>query len=123
MLSRMTELSQTDGVRRRISLTVELEHFRIPPVHSALVLGRKAPIGPNAMEKALHEMMPENFERIDVEHASIQSLFVRQSHLRIVPREKLVEILLSHAEGILDAGEMLHVSIDLSLKASEEFEI
>ena len=119
----MTQLTPVDSRRRRISLTVELEHFRIPPVHSALVLGRNAPIGPNAMQKALHEMMPEGFERIDVEHQTIQSLFVRQSHLRIVPREKLVEILMSHAEGILDVGEMLHVTIDLSIKASEEFEL
>lgn len=108
---------------RRVSIDVRLSRFDLPPVESALVVGRRAVIGSRAMEKALEEMMPEAFVRIDVEHPMIEALLVRRAHLRRVPEETLVAFLIRHAEAVIDDTEMLRVSMNLEVAVTEELEL
>ncbi len=49
------------------------------------MVGRLSPIGPAAMLKALEEMMPGEFVRIDAEHERIQRLLINAVHLRQIP--------------------------------------
>ncbi len=120
----MSVSSETTTVgRRRVSLKVELQRFRLPPIDSALIIGRRAAIGPTAMAKSLEEMVPHEFERVDVEHPRIQTILVHTAHLRRIPKERLVEVLVQQAEDMIDETEMLHVTLDVSVSISEEFEL
>lgn len=115
--------SETSHGRRRISLKVDMQRFRLPPIDSALIIGTRAPIGPTAMAKSLEEMVPHEFERIDIEHPRIQTILVHAAHLRRIPKERLVEILVKQAEELIDETEMLHVALDIRVSVSEEFEL
>ena len=118
----MSSHSRTSPTRR-VAIDVRLSRFDLPPVESALVVGRRAVIGSRAMEKALEEMMPEAFVRISVEHPIIEALLIRRAHLRRVPEETLVAFLVRHAESMIDDSEMLRVSLTLEVFASEELEL
>jgi hypothetical protein len=118
-----TRVEQLEERRKRIHVTMEISRFRLPPVESALVVGKRAGIGPKAMEKALAEMLPETFTLLEVEHEIIEAVIVRAAHLRRVPQEKLIALILRNCEGQMDDTEMLHFEIDVRLRTVEEIEV
>ncbi|MEQ9318295.1 MAG: hypothetical protein RIF41_04015 [Polyangiaceae bacterium] len=112
-----------DRSTSRIELSLRMQRFHLPPVESALVIGRRAGIGPKAMSKALTEMVPGAFTLIEVDHPVAEAVIVRNTHLRTVPADRLVAILLARAEPIMDESDMLHVRLDVVVKAIEELDI
>ena len=105
---------------RNLTINIKIRRFLLPPVSSALVVGRRAPIGTTAMSKALEEMMPGTFTYLRVEHPVVESLIVRIAHLRRVPQDQLVALVLRHVEGVMDETEMLHIDLDIELAVREE---
>lgn len=116
-------VAQLDGPRSQVRLTMDITRFRLPPVESALVIGRRAGIGPKAMAKALEEMLPGEFELIEMEHDVIEAVLLRAAHLRRVPRERLLPLLVRNCENLMDSSEMLHFDIDVRLRTVEELEV
>ena len=107
----------------KVDLKIRLRHFYLPPVESALAIGKKAPIGPNAMSKALEEILPGTFKKIPVEHPTIEALILRESHLRLVPEKRLVALLVKHAESLMSDSEMLHIDINVQVRIEESLEL
>ncbi len=105
------------------SIKMEFSRFSIPPIVSALVLGKKANIGLNAMTKAIDEMSPDTFKSIKVDHQTIEGIIIRESDLRKVPEKELIPLILKHAEKIMDERDSLHVVIDISVIVVEEVSI
>lgn len=118
MLDAMTSKS-----RRRVTVGLRMSHFELPPVEGALIIGRKAPIGSLAMEKALTEMMPGTFVRVPVEHPIIEAVIVRQSHLKRIDHGRLIELLIRNSEDVIEETEALRVSIELELSTVEELDL
>jgi hypothetical protein len=116
----MHEPDSTGPPQKRASVQMEIRHFKLPPVESALVVGVRSPIGPNAMERALQEMMPHKYVRVDVDNERIQTIFLQATHLRRIPKEKLVPLLVTNCEEMIDDTEMLHVTLDVLVAATEE---
>lgn len=121
--SQDTRVAQLEGRRSRISLTMEIARFHLPPVESALVVGKRAGIGPRAMEKALAEMVPDAFALITVEHPVIEAVLIRRAHLRRVPEEKLIPLILRQCENLMDESDMLHFELDIRVRTTEEIEL
>ncbi len=107
----------------RVDLSIRLSRFNLPPVQSALAVGRHASIGSRAITKALDEMMPGQFERFDVEHPSIEALVIRKAHLRRIPAERLIPVLLRHAEAFMSEDDMLHFDISVEVLISATVEL
>ena len=107
----------------KVDLKIRLRHFDLPPVESALAIGKKAPIGPNAMSKALEEILPGTYKNIPVEHPTIEALILRESHLRLVPEKRLVALLVKHAESLMSESEMLHIDISAQVRVEESLEL
>lgn len=117
------KIEQVGSGRSLIRLTMEIQRFHLPPVESVLVIGRRASIGPHAMEKALTEMMPGEFRLISLEHPVIEAVLVRASHLRRIPEDKLLPIILRQCDGLMDETDMLHFELDVRIRATEEIEV
>ncbi len=107
----------------RVDLTIKLSRFRLPPVESALVVGKRAVIGSNAMRKALDEMLPDQFTLVPIEHPVIEALLLRTAHLRRVPQERLVPLVVKHAEAAMDETDMMHVDLTIEIHVSETIEL
>jgi len=107
----------------RVELSLRIERFHLPPVESALVIGRRAGIGPKAMSKALSEMVPDAFTLIEVDHPAAEAVLVRNIHLRTIPADRLVSVLLRHCESLMAESDMIHVEMDIVVKAFEKLEL
>lgn len=121
--SEQTRVDQIDQTRCRVQLTMEITRFHLPPVESALAIGRRAGIGPRAMEKALAEMVPGAFVLVPIEHPVIEAVLLRSSHLRRIPQERLVPIILRNCDGLMDETEMLHFDLSVRVHKTEELEV
>ncbi|MCA9532612.1 MAG: hypothetical protein KC593_03000 [Myxococcales bacterium] len=107
----------------RAELRIRLSRFNLPPVQSALVVGKRASIGSRAMAKALDEMMPGAFRRIDVDHPLIESILCRDAHLRRISAEKLVPLIVRHAEAFMADTDTLHFDINIDVFIRESVEL
>jgi hypothetical protein len=100
-----------------------MTRFELPPVEGALIVGRKSPIGSNALEKALGEILPGAFCRVEVQHPVIEAVIVREANTRRIGRERLIELLVRHAENMMEDTEALRVTFDLVISSTEEFDL
>lgn len=79
-------------------------------------MGKDAAIGCIAMRRALELLVKIPFEHIELENDdTISDILVRQSLLRRVPKEDLVNFVLSRVKPLLGPEEVLHAEIDVSV--------
>jgi hypothetical protein len=109
--------------KRHVTVSLRMTRFELPPVESALIVGRRSGIGSMALEKALAEMMPGTFHRIAVEHPVIEAVILREPHFRRISQEGVIQLLIRHAEGMMDETEALRVTADLVISTSEEIDL
>ncbi|NOZ86255.1 MAG: hypothetical protein GXP49_08300 [Deltaproteobacteria bacterium] len=93
---------EEDKGKKHISLSMAFRDCELPPVHDALVLGKRASVGSNGVVKAMQAMSPGDFELVKVDHPVIEAVLVRESDLRKVPKDKLVNMIIEHAGSIMD---------------------
>lgn len=113
----------TAGSKTRADLRIRLSRFNLPPVQSALVVGRRASIGSKAMAKALDEMMPGAFRRVDIDHPLIESILCRDTHLRRISSDKLVPLIVRHAEAFMADTDTLHFEINIDVFIRESLDL
>ena len=107
----------------QVDMRIRVSRFRLPPVESALAIGRRAPIGAKAMTKAFEEMLPGEFGTFQVDHPVVEAVIVRKAHLRRVPQDKLLALLLRHAESLMSEEEMLHFDVQVEVLVDERLEL
>lgn len=75
------------------------------------------------MAKAFDEMLPGEFEVFEVKHPVVEALVVRKAHLRRVPEDKLLTVLLRHAETLMAEDEMLRFDVQVEVLLDERVEL
>jgi len=89
-------------------------------VRDALIVGKRAPIGPKALFKSLEVLVKGQFELIPVDHPVVEAVIVRKSDLRKFPTERFIPILLEEAGSIMDESDCLRVEVDISVSVTRE---
>ncbi|HID11083.1 MAG TPA: hypothetical protein EYP17_07260 [Candidatus Latescibacteria bacterium] len=105
---------------RTIRLQATFSQFSLPPVRDALIVGKRAPIGPKALFKSLEVLVKGQFELIPVDHPVVEAVIVRKSDLRKFPTERFIPILLEEAGSIMDESDCLRVEVDISVSVTRE---
>jgi hypothetical protein len=106
--------------RRKINLQLRFTPYHLPPLDSALIIGKRAPVGVNGISRAFQELSPAAFQLIPVEHPVVEAVLVRVSDLRKLPQQALISRLLRLADQIMDETDTLHVALRFELIVEEE---
>ena len=106
--------------RRRIDLQLRFTQYHLPPLDSALIIGKRAPVGANGISRAFQELSPATFRLIPVEHPVAEAVLVRASDLRKMSQEALISRLLRIADQIMDEADTLHVALTFEVIVDEE---
>jgi hypothetical protein len=106
--------------RRRINLQLRFTQYYLPPLDSALIIGKRAPVGANGISRAFQELSPATFQLIPVEHPVAEAVLVRVSDLRKLPQQTLISRLLGLADQIMDEADTLHVALRFEVIVDEE---
>ena len=111
-----------DGVS--INVRVQVQEFKIPPVQDALVLGKEASIGTEAMRRSLTLLHVTPFEHIelkgDTEDDVVGDILVRRTVLNKIPRDKLVLLILRRVKPFMTAQEVLHLQIEAQVSLEHQ---
>jgi hypothetical protein len=98
-------------------LKARVKEFSIPPISDGLVLGKDSPIGCVAIRRSLELLMVTPFEHIEVGDADdvVGDILVRQSLLRRISRERLVEFVLHRIKPMMGPEEILHLELTVEV--------
>lgn len=97
---------------RTAQVSIRLKEFEIPPMQDVLMIGKRSPIGPEAVRRMVDALSPEQYEVVPVDEGPIEAIVIRKSLLKLIPREKLFPIILD--EGLKIATE--HTVIKAQVK-------
>ena len=109
------------SVQQTLTVRIQLNEFVIPPVTDALVIGRKAPIGSEALQKALCLLHVSPFEQIDFpDDDTVEVLLVRRSVLRKLPHDRLIALVLRRVKPYMTNDEVVHLKISVEVNLEEQ---
>lgn len=98
---------------RKVSISVHVGEYAIPPLKDMLVLGKNAPIGCIAMRRAIELLVKTPFEHIELDDEVISDILVRQSILRRVSRDELIDFVVAHMKPLMGSDEVLHALVEV----------
>lgn len=96
-------------------LVARVREYQMPPFRDALVLGRNASIGCQAVQRALTLLVKAPFAHIEVADEIISDILVRENLLLRVSREQIVAFVLMHIKPLMGVDEMLQVDLDIEV--------
>ena len=101
---------------KKVHITAQVSEYAVPPIKDMLVMGKQSAIGCIAMRRALELLIKTPFEHIELENDEVISdILVRSPLLRRIPRDALVEFVLTHIKPLLGVEEVLHVDMDVNV--------
>jgi len=102
---------------RSIRVRLSAQPFDIPPMRDVLLIGRRAPIGPEAARRMAEALAPGQFDliRLDERAHPVEAVLVRKSHLRLIAAERLVDLLLEEFAHHMEEEDVLRIDLDLQL--------
>jgi hypothetical protein len=103
---------------KKIHISARVGEYAFPLLRDMLVMGRQAPIGCIAMRRAVELLVKAPFEHIELDDDVISNILVRQHLLLRVPRDELIEFVLTQVKPLMGADEVLHAEIDINVSLS-----
>lgn len=108
---------------RKAEMTIRLSEFEIPPMQDALLVGKKAPIGPEAVRRMVDALSPEQYEIIRVEHQVFEAAVLKRSLLKLLPAEKLLPILLEECERVADEQAVVKAQVNIVIQVNRAVDL
>ncbi|HEY0268634.1 MAG TPA: hypothetical protein VGC12_05300, partial [Methyloradius sp.] len=103
-------------IQKKVHLNVRISEYAIPPVKDMLVMGRDSAVGCIAMRRAIELLVKAPFEHIELSDDDIiGDILVRQAILKRVPKDDLIDFVLTHLKPLLGAEEVLQVDVDVDV--------
>ena len=94
--------------------------FNLPPFKDGLVVGRDAPIGKRALERAIQLLTPEQFLGIETEDEVIGCVFIRKSDLRKIERKKIINFILRYIKPIMNKRDTISLDLEITIEVEDE---
>lgn len=108
---------------RKALISIKLSEFEIPPIQDVLLIGRRAPIGPEAVQRMIDVLSPEQYEVLKVDEGPFESVVVRRSLSRLVTREKLLDIILEEGCKVASETAVLKAQVNIVLNINVEVDL
>ncbi len=116
-------MTNTNDNSRKADIQMRLTEFEMPPMQDVLIVGKMAPIGPEAARRMVDILSPDQYEIEKVEHALIEAVVIRKSLLSMIRRDKLVALILEEAEKIANEKMIIKVQIQITLEVHKSVEL
>lgn len=108
---------------RKATLSLKISEFEIPPMQDLLIIGKKAPVGPEAVKRMAQALSPEQFSIIKLEHAKIEAILIRDSLLQMLDERVLMQIILEEADRSISDNMVLRSELKISISVQREVEL
>lgn len=108
---------------RKAEITMRLSEFEMPPMQDVLIVGRKAPIGPEAARRMVDILSPEQYEIIHVDHTAIEAVVIRKSLTNMIDKDKLISLILDEGGKVANDSTIIKAQINIVLEVSKTIDL
>ncbi len=116
-------MAYTNDNSRKAEIQMRMTEFEMPPMQDVLIVGRRAPIGPEAARRMVDILSPGQYEIVKVEHVLIEAVVIRKSLLSMIQQEKLVALILEEGEKIVNEKMIIKAQIQITLQVNKTVEL
>ena len=108
---------------KKAEINMKFSEFEMPPMQDALIVGKSAPIGPEAARRMVNILSPDQYEIIKIEHKYIEAIVIRKALLNILPQEILVDLIMEEGGKIANETMIVKASINIILRVSKSIDL
>ena len=108
---------------KKAEITIRMSEFEMPPMQDVLIVGKKAPSGPEAARRMVDILSPDQYEIVKVEHHAIEAIVVRRALFNMLPKEKLTEILLEEGSRVANESTIVKAQVNIVLQVSKSIDL
>jgi hypothetical protein len=107
---------------RKATLSLKISEFEVPPMQDLLILGKNAPIGPEAVKRMAQALSPEQFLIIKIDHPKVEAILIRQSLVQMLDQNVLLGIILEEADRMISDNMVLRSELKIEVSVQREVE-
>lgn len=111
------------GNQKKAEVNLRLSEFEMPPMQDVLIVGNRAPIGPEAAKRMVDVLSPDQYKIIPVDHNIVEAIVVRKALLNLLPEEKLLTFILEEGERIANENMIIKAQVNIVLHVSKSIEL
>lgn len=114
--------SKVEGTKKA-DISMRFSEFEMPPMQDVLLVGKRAPIGPEAARRMVDVLSPEQYEIIRIEHEYIEAVVVRKSLLNMLSKDKLIPIIMEEGGRIANESMIIKAQVNITLNVSKSIDL
>ncbi|NLI93163.1 MAG: hypothetical protein GX434_13565 [Peptococcaceae bacterium] len=108
---------------KKADIVIRLSEFEMPPMQDVLIVGKKAPIGPEAARRMVDILSPEQYEIIQMDHPVIEAIVIRKSLMNILEQDKLITTIMEEGGKIANDQMIIKAQVNITLEVSKSIEL
>lgn len=108
---------------KKAEINMRFSEFEMPPMQDVLIVGKRAPIGPEAARRMVDILSPDQYEIIRVEHEYVEAIVVRRSILNMLSKDKLVPIIMAEGGRIANESMIIKAQVNITLNVSKSIDL
>jgi len=116
-------MSHKNFYSRKATLSLKISEFEVPPMQDMLIIGRRAPIGPEAVRRMAEALSPEQFSLLKIDHPKIEAVLIRSSLLEMLDQDQLMSIVLEEAERMINDSMVLRSELKIAVTVHREVDL
>lgn len=117
------EMSKSVDSTKKAEITMRMSEFEMPPMQDVLIVGRRAPIGPEAARRMVDILSPDQYDIVKVDHPAIEAMVVRKALFSMLPKEKLVALLMEEGERVANESTIVKAQVNIVLQVSKAIDL
>jgi len=107
----------TRNSSRKAEVTIRMSEFEIPPIQDVLIIGKRSPIGPEAVRQMIESISPDQYSIFNIDdHDIIEAIVIRNNLLKMMPKNELFNHLLNEAGKVISETSVLKAQVNVVLE-------
>ncbi|MBC7347692.1 MAG: hypothetical protein H5U00_09640 [Clostridia bacterium] len=108
---------------RKAEVTIRLSDFEIPPMQDVLLVGKRAPIGPEAVRRMVDALSPEQYAIVPVAHDVFEAVVLKKSLLKFLPEDKVLPILLEEGSRVATDTTVVKAQVNIVVQVNRAVDL
>ncbi|ACL05272.1 conserved hypothetical protein [Desulfatibacillum aliphaticivorans] len=103
-----------ENTKKNLFVSLSFEKTSLPPFEDVLILGRDCPLGMNGVGQCLDLLVPDGYDRFEVDDDHVTAIIVNKSILNRISTRQLIEILQKRVFPYVGRKEI--IKVDFAIK-------
>ncbi len=108
---------------KKANLEIHFSEFDLPPMQDLLIIGKRAPIGPEATRRMIDALAPGQYEVVLIENGDIEAIAIKTSLFNWLPRNMLIKTILEEGIKFTSAQSLIKAKLEISVSIFKEVDI